>query len=133
MATVPDPVNAAAGIVVIDDSSTSNPVGAAAALEVLGAHDAQRRILVTPGMVELGPEEQARNRLLGERAAAVVDVAVLTGPRAPDIRDGLLAAGFDAGAIFVAADGPTAHAKVAELGRRGDVFLFENDIPDVYA
>jgi UDP-N-acetylmuramoyl-tripeptide--D-alanyl-D-alanine ligase len=126
-------VNAAAGIVVIDDSYNSNPVGAAAALEVLGAHEAQRRILVTPGMVELGPQEQAENRLLGERAAAVVDLALLTGPRAGDIRDGLLAAGFDAGAIHIAADGPATHAKVAELGRRGDVFLFENDIPDVYA
>jgi UDP-N-acetylmuramoyl-tripeptide--D-alanyl-D-alanine ligase len=126
-------VNAAAGIVVIDDSYNSNPVGAAAALQVLGAHEAQRRILVTPGMVELGAEEQAENRLLGERAAAVVDLALLTGPRAADIRDGMLAAGFDANAIVIAADGPATHAKVAEIGRRGDVFLFENDIPDVYA
>jgi UDP-N-acetylmuramoyl-tripeptide--D-alanyl-D-alanine ligase len=126
-------VNAAAGIVVIDDSYNSNPIGAAAALEVLGAHEAQRRILVTPGMVELGPQEQAENRLLGQRAAAVVDLALLTGPRAADIRDGMLAAGFDAGAIVIAPDGPATHAKVAELGRRGDVFLFENDIPDVYA
>lgn len=126
-------VNAAAGIVVIDDSYNSNPIGAAAALEVLGAHEALRRILVTPGMVELGPEEQAENRRLGERAAAVVDLALLTGPRAGDIRDGMLAAGFDASAIVIAADGPATHAKVAELGRRGDVFLFENDIPDVYA
>jgi UDP-N-acetylmuramoyl-tripeptide--D-alanyl-D-alanine ligase len=49
--------NPAAGIVVIDDAYNSNPAGAQAALEVLRTHPAQRRILVTPGMVELGAQE----------------------------------------------------------------------------
>jgi UDP-N-acetylmuramoyl-tripeptide--D-alanyl-D-alanine ligase len=125
-------VNAAAGIVVIDDSYNSNPIGAAAALEVLRRHEADRRILVTPGIVELGDQEAAENRALGERAAAVVDLCVLTGPLAGDISAGLTAAGFDADRIIVTPDGPAAHAAVANLARRGDVILFENDLPDVY-
>ena len=63
-------VNAQAGIVVIDDSYNSNPIGAAAALDVLRAHDAKRRILVTPGMVELGEDEARENRAFGVAAAA---------------------------------------------------------------
>jgi UDP-N-acetylmuramoyl-tripeptide--D-alanyl-D-alanine ligase len=125
-------VNAAAGIVVIDDSYNSNPIGAAAALDVLQRHEAERRVLVTPGMVELGAEEQAENRVLGERAAKVVDVAVLTGPLACHISAGLTDAGFDADRIIVTPDGPAAQAAVAKLARRGDVILFENDLPDVY-
>ena len=35
--------------------------------------------------------------------------------------------------IVMTVDGPSAHAKVAEMTRRGDVILFENDLPDVYA
>jgi UDP-N-acetylmuramoyl-tripeptide--D-alanyl-D-alanine ligase len=125
-------VNQAAGIVVIDDSYNSNPVGAAAALQVLAAHEAGRRILVTPGMVELGPQEAEENRRLGELAAAVCDVCLLSGPLAKHIRDGLLGAGFAESQVIVAPDGPAVHAELAGLSRRGDVILFENDLPDVY-
>ena len=125
-------VNQAAGIVVIDDSYNSNPVGAAAALSVLAAHAAERRILVTPGMVELGPQEAEENRRLGELAAAVCDVCLLAGPLAPHIRAGLLDAGFPEEQVIIARDGPAAHAELAGMSRRGDVILFENDLPDVY-
>ena len=126
-------VNEAGGIVVIDDSYNSNPVGAAAALKVLEAHEAGRRILVTPGMVELGPQEAEENRRLGELAAEVCDVALLSGPLAGHIRAGLLDGGLDESRIIVAADGPALHAELTRLSRRGDVILFENDLPDVYA
>src|SRR4051794_38596956 len=126
-------VNSQAGIVVIDDSYNSNPIGAAAALEVLGAHDAARRILVTPGMVELGAQEVGANRAFGELAAGVCDLCVLTGPLAPHMRDGLMDAGFDESRIVGTPDGPAAHAAVAQPSRRGDVIVFENDLPDVYA
>ncbi len=125
-------LNEAAGVVVIDDSYNANPVGAAAALDVLAAHAAGRRILVTPGMVELGPRATEENRLLGVKAAAVCDLCVLSGPLAADIAAGLRDAGFPSAQIHVVSDGPAAHAVVAELSRRGDVFLFENDLPDVY-
>jgi UDP-N-acetylmuramoyl-tripeptide--D-alanyl-D-alanine ligase len=126
-------VNRQAGIVVIDDSYNANPEGAAAALGVLASHPATRRLLVTPGMVELGEREREENHRLGELAAGVCDVAILIGPRGQDIRDGMLAAGAPAERIVVAPDGPTAHRTLAELTRSGDVILFENDLPDVYA
>jgi UDP-N-acetylmuramoyl-tripeptide--D-alanyl-D-alanine ligase len=125
-------VNQAGGIVVIDDSYNSNPVGAAAALKVLEAHEAGRRILVTPGMVELGPQEAEENRRLGELAAAVCDVCLLSGPLVSHIRAGLLDGGLAESQIIVAPDGPSLHAELARLSRRGDVILFENDLPDVY-
>jgi len=125
-------VNEAGGIVVIDDSYNSNPIGAAAALQVLQAHEAGRRILVTPGMVELGPQEAEENRRLGELAAAVCDVCLLSGPLAGHIRAGLLEGGLADSQIIVSPDGPSMHAELARLSRRGDVILFENDLPDVY-
>ena len=126
-------VNAAAGIVVIDDSYNANPTGAAAALEVLRDHPAERRILITPGMVELGTEAERANRAFGRLAAEVCDLCLLSGPHAADVRDGLLEGGLGEDRIVVLADGPAAHRKLAELTRRGDVILFENDLPDVYA
>lgn len=126
-------VNRAAGVVVIDDSYNANPEGAAAALGVLRDHPATRRVLVTPGMVELGEREREENRRLGELAAGVADVALLIGPRGEDVAEGMRAAGARAEQILHFPDGPAAHAKLAELTRSGDVVLFENDLPDVYA
>jgi UDP-N-acetylmuramoyl-tripeptide--D-alanyl-D-alanine ligase len=127
-------LNRQAGIVVIDDAYNSNPVGAAAALEVLASHRAERRLLVTPGMVELGEREAEENERFGTQAAAVCDLVVLVGEeRARPIRAGLDAAAFPESQIHVVANTSEAEALLARTTRRGDVVLFENDLPDLYA
>jgi UDP-N-acetylmuramoyl-tripeptide--D-alanyl-D-alanine ligase len=126
--------NHAAGVVVIDDAYNSNPDGAAAALEVLRTHEAQRRLLVTPGMVELGELEQQLNRSFGEQAAGICDHVVLVGrTRTEPIHAGLLAGGIDAERVHVVANLNEATELLGTLSRRGDVILFENDLPDTYA
>jgi UDP-N-acetylmuramoyl-tripeptide--D-alanyl-D-alanine ligase len=119
---------------VIDDAYNSNPVGAAAALEVLASHEAERRLLVTPGMVELGEREEAENERFGTQAAEVCDLVVLVGEeRSRPIREGLEAAAFPASRIHVVANASEAQELLARTTRRGDVILFENDLPDLYA
>jgi UDP-N-acetylmuramoyl-tripeptide--D-alanyl-D-alanine ligase len=126
--------NPRAGIVVIDDAYNSNPAGAAAALEVLHSHPAKRRILVTPGMVELGEQEEELNEAFGRQAAAVCDQVILVGPtRTVPIERGLRAAGFPAEAITVVRDIAEATTVLGGLTRAGDVVLFENDLPDMYS
>jgi UDP-N-acetylmuramoyl-tripeptide--D-alanyl-D-alanine ligase len=126
--------NRRASIVVIDDAYNSNPDGAAAALEVLRDHPASRRLLVTPGMVELGELEGELNRRFGEHAATVCDLAILVGPtRTIPIREGLAAAGMDPASVHVVRDITEATALLGRLTRAGDVVLFENDLPDTYA
>jgi UDP-N-acetylmuramoyl-tripeptide--D-alanyl-D-alanine ligase len=127
-------LNRQAGIVVIDDAYNSNPVGAAAALEVLASHEAARRVLVTPGMVELGEREQEENQAFGTRAAEVCDLVVLVGEeRSRPILAGLHAASFPEERIHVVANTAAAQKLLATTTRRGDVVLFENDLPDLYA
>jgi UDP-N-acetylmuramoyl-tripeptide--D-alanyl-D-alanine ligase len=125
--------NDAAGVVVIDDAYNSNPDGAAAALEVLQQHEASRRLLVTPGMVELGDLEDELNRRFGEQAAAVCDVVVLVGAkRTKPIFEGLLSAGMAEQDVHVVADLGEATSLLGQIRRHGDVILFENDLPDTY-
>jgi UDP-N-acetylmuramoyl-tripeptide--D-alanyl-D-alanine ligase len=127
-------LNRQAGIVVIDDAYNSNPVGAAAALEVLASHEAGRRVLVTPGMVELGEREQEENQVFGTRAAEVCDLVVLVGEeRSRPILAGLQAASYPESQVHVVANTAEAQALLAKTTRRGDVVLFENDLPDLYA
>jgi UDP-N-acetylmuramoyl-tripeptide--D-alanyl-D-alanine ligase len=126
--------NRRAGIVVIDDAYNSNPDGAACALEVLREHPATRRLLVTPGMVELGELEAELNRRFGEHAGSVCDLVILVGPaRTTPIRDGLAAAGMDPASVHVVQDIVEATVLLGRLTRAGDVVLFENDLPDTYA
>ena len=51
-------------VTVLDDAYNSNPAGAEAALEVLSAMPAQKRIVVTPGMIELGDFQAEANESL---------------------------------------------------------------------
>ena len=126
--------NAAAGIVVIDDAYNSNPDGAAAALQVLEEHEAARRLLVTPGMVELGHVEEEANRTFGAQAASVCDLVILVGPqRTKPIREGLIEAGMADESIHVVTDIAAATTLLGAMTRAGDVILFENDLPDTYA
>jgi len=126
--------NRRAEIVVIDDAYNSNPDGAASALEVLREHPATRRLLVTPGMVELGELEPELNRRFGEHAGDVCDLAILVGPaRAAPNREGLTAGGMDVSGIHVVRDIAEATTLLGRLTRAGDVILFENDLPDTYA
>ncbi|HEX3833622.1 MAG TPA: UDP-N-acetylmuramoyl-tripeptide--D-alanyl-D-alanine ligase [Solirubrobacteraceae bacterium] len=126
--------NPRAGIVVIDDAYNSNPAGAAAALEVLHSHPAKRRILVTPGMVELGDQEAELNEAFGRQAAAACDHVILVGrQRTRPIDRGLRAAGFSPEAITVVRDIAEVTAVLARFTRAGDVVLFENDLPDMYS
>ncbi|MFZ1154481.1 MAG: UDP-N-acetylmuramoyl-tripeptide--D-alanyl-D-alanine ligase [Solirubrobacteraceae bacterium] len=126
--------NRRASIVVIDDAYNSNPDGAASALEVLREHPATRRLLVTPGMVELGELEAGLNRRFGEHAGAVCDLVILVGPaRTVPIREGLAAAGMDAANVHVVQSIAEATTLLARLTRAGDVVLFENDLPDTYS
>ena len=92
-----------------------------------------RRILVTPGMVELGSEEEALNEEFGRDMAAVADVVFLVGKsHVEPIRKGLLAAGFDPDCIVQTDDLGQVTEKLPQYTQAGCVVLFENDLPDNY-
>jgi UDP-N-acetylmuramoyl-tripeptide--D-alanyl-D-alanine ligase len=121
------------GVTVIDDAYNSNPAGARAALAVL-AEFPGRKVLVTPGMVELGELEAERHAAFGREAAAVCDYVILIGRRrTAAIADGARDAGFPADRLFVVPSLKEATAQLGRLVSAGDVVLFENDLPDQYS
>lgn len=117
---------------VIDDSYNSNPEGAKAALKVLSQFSG-RKIVVTPGMVELGKLEETENKFFGHEIAEVADMVVLIGKdRVRPIFDGLLENGFDFERIKRFDTLFLAEQAFPQIFREGDVVLFENDLPDSY-
>ena len=115
----------------IDDAYNSNPAGFRGALDVLSQFDAQR-VLVTPGMVELGERQEALNRELGAYAADKCDYAVLVGEKqAPPLKEGLLSAGFSEDRLFVVKTLQEGLAVLNALPRpQKRIVLLENDLPD---
>ena len=121
------------GVTIIDDAFNSNPKGAQAALKVIKGFEG-RRIIITPGMVELGAGEEQFNHDFGTMMADCVDVAILVGRKhtAP-IAKGLKEAGFPEDNLHVVSNLEEASALLRQIGRPGDVALFENDLPDNYS
>ena len=121
------------GVTSIDDAYNSNPVGAAGALAALAEFKTGRRILVTPGMVELGAEQDARNEEFGAAAAKVCDYVILVGRnQTAAIRRGLVGAGFAEDRAVSVKNLNSGLEAMKGIVRAGDVVLFENDLPDLY-
>lgn len=118
---------------VIDDTYNANPVGVHDALDVLAAMNGGAKVLVTPGLVELGTVEDAENHRYGEHAAAVCDhVIVMVARPAAALRAGLRAGGLAADHIHEARTLDDATAIIGRITRAGDTVLFANDLPDTY-
>ena len=122
------------GVLVIDDAFNSNPEGFREALDTLALFKDRRRVLVTPGMVELGEQEQEENRNIGGYAAPRVSHVVLVGEdeRVFPLKEGLLSEGFLSEDIEQVRTLRDAAEHLTRYNKPGDVVLFENDLPDLY-
>ncbi len=118
-------------IIIIDDAYNSNVEGTKCALEVLGYFEG-RKIIVTPGMTELGASQNKENYEFGVRLASVVDYAFLVeGGSANAIRNGMVfGGGFDPKKVKIVANLTVAKDKMAKILQEGDIVLFENDLTD---
>ncbi|HMM26876.1 MAG TPA: UDP-N-acetylmuramoyl-tripeptide--D-alanyl-D-alanine ligase [Aggregatilineaceae bacterium] len=121
------------GVTVIDDAYSANPVGAQNALNVLSLYRAGRRVLITPGMVELGPIQDEENRKLGRLAAQVCTDIILVGEdQTRPIQQGIRETGFPADRLQVYDTREEAIAWFNTALQPGDTVLFLNDLPDTY-
>ncbi|MCR4796951.1 MAG: UDP-N-acetylmuramoyl-tripeptide--D-alanyl-D-alanine ligase [Lachnospiraceae bacterium] len=120
-------------VTIIDDAYNSNPVGSKAAVETLKMFDGIR-ILVTPGMVELGEKEAEYNHKFGTYAADCCDYILLIGAKhTKPILEGVLSAGFDEKKCLVYEHLEDAMSYAYTIRGEGHKYiLLENDLPDNY-
>ncbi len=120
------------GVIVLDDTYNSNPAGARLALRtlVVNGRSGGRRIVVTPGMVELGAIQHEQNRQFAAEVTNAGAQLVIVGRT--NRRALLAGAGGDgAGPVAVATREEAVSWVRAHLGP-GDAVLYENDLPDHY-
>lgn len=117
----------------INDAYNSNPVGAKSALDVLNMMPGMK-VVVTPGMTELGEKEEELNHIFGTQIANVADYVILVGEKKTrPIFEGMNESGFDQDKLFIVNSVYQAYDLLKTLKKKEDMYaLFENDLPDTY-
>jgi UDP-N-acetylmuramoyl-tripeptide--D-alanyl-D-alanine ligase len=115
------------------DAYNSNPTGFAAALEVLKDLPAKRRIVMTPGMIELGDQQSAENRRLAAMCAGVADMVIVVGRvNREAILAGLSDAAYPQEKIVTVDSRAEAFETLSDREQPGDLVLIENDLGDLH-
>lgn len=121
------------GSIIIDDAYNSNIKGAQMALEVLKSFEHKKRILITPGIVELGDKQYEINKEFGKKAAESCDFIILVGAQqAVPIYNGIKEKNYPESNVFIAKNLQEALSKMNEILTKDSVVLLENDLPDNY-
>lgn len=122
-----------AGITIINDAYSANPKGVVSALKVLGMHQTGARLLITPGMIELGALQTDENHKLGLLAAQhATDIILVGKTQTAPMVDAIRSTSFDLSRLHVV---DTLKESVDWYQRNlgaGDAVLFLNDLPDTY-
>ncbi|HEX6983155.1 MAG TPA: UDP-N-acetylmuramoyl-tripeptide--D-alanyl-D-alanine ligase [Balneolaceae bacterium] len=121
-------------ITVIDDAFNSNPVGAKNAVQTLSEFKTGRRVIITPGMIELGDLQDEKNREFGQQiGSANLDLVILVGQKQTKaIREGIESTGFDMEKVKIVRSLYDANRTMHHFAKEGDVVLYENDLPDSF-
>lgn len=121
------------GVTIIDDAFNSNPAGSKMALEVLNGFREGKRIVVTPGMIELGEKQYELNEKLGESIAKNCDIAIIVGMYNRNaIVEGILKEGFKKENLYEVENFESAQKVLSTMLSSGDTVLYENDLPDSF-
>ncbi|MDD3187361.1 MAG: UDP-N-acetylmuramoyl-tripeptide--D-alanyl-D-alanine ligase [Bacilli bacterium] len=117
---------------IIDDAYNSNPVGAKMALEVLNMMPG-KKIIVTPGMIELKDKEYELNLEFGKQIADVADEVILIGAeQTKPIHEGLELKDYKDKNIHILNDVKEAFPLMQKLKDKETYVLLENDLPDLF-
>ncbi len=121
------------GVTIIDDAFNSNPTGSKMALDVLKMMTGGRRIIVTPGMIELGERQEELNAKFGEYIAGAADIAIIVGHYNREaIISGIKSTDTTSLDVHAVNSFSEAQQLLATTLKPGDTILYENDLPDTF-
>ena len=116
----------------IDDSYNSNPVGSKMALDVLNLMDG-KKIIITPGMIELGKKQYELNYKFGEYISEVCDEVILVGEKqTKPIQDALNDKKYDKDKLHIVDDVKVGFSIINSIKDKNTYVLIENDLPDMF-
>lgn len=120
-------------LTIIDDSYNSNPVSSKAAIDTLSEFEGVK-VIVTPGLIELGRDEEKYNYEFGEYMTKYCDYIYLVGEtQSKPILEGIKSKGFNMDKVFIVKTPNEAVKQISSLNIKENItVLLENDLPDNY-
>ena len=117
----------------IDDAYNANPEGCLEAVNVLNTFSGMKKVIITPGLVELGEKEYECNKALGKAAALVCDKIIFVGKkRSEPLVNGANEENFNHDDMYIASSFMEAIEIYSSFADENTVVLLENDLPDNY-
>ena len=121
------------GFKVLDDSFNASVEGAQSALKVLSLFEG-KKVVLTPGLIELGNMEYEENVKFGEAIAKVADTCIVVNKVNRDsLKEGLIKGGMDESQIIIKDSFALAFITLKDVIEPNNTcVLIENDLPDNY-
>ncbi len=115
----------------LEDGYNSNPIGFDSALDVLEKLNVERRIVMTPGIIELGEEQFNENYKIAKKIAKVCDMVFFVGTENKlSFKKAFDEENFKD--VTYVENRDEAFKILSNLQKAGDAVLIENDLPDWY-
>lgn len=119
------------GMIIIDNTYNTNPESAKTSLKLLQETQGSQKILVTPGLVELGKEHDKYNIEFAENSSRVADIIIIVGEHAKKaLLSGLK--NFPQEKVYTVSTLADAMNLLGQIAQPNAVILLENDLPDQY-
>ena len=120
-------------IAIIDDSYNANPISSKSAVDTLGEFKGIK-IIVTPGLIELGKEQEKYNYEFGKYMADICDYIFLVGTDNYEaMLKGIKEKNYDEQKVFKVNLPQEAVSQIISWNLKEEVtVLLENDLPDNY-
>jgi UDP-N-acetylmuramoyl-tripeptide--D-alanyl-D-alanine ligase len=119
-------------ITVIDDAYNSNPAGFKLALDTLKNIKSDSKILITPGMIELGNLQDSENQKIATYAASICNHIIIVGQTNKDsLTQGAKLAKTKV-KIHSVPDLKSAQELLPSIMSKTSAILYENDLSDQY-
>ncbi len=117
----------------IDDAYNANPEGSLEAVSVLATFEGMKKVVITPGLIELGDREYDCNYNLGVACANVCDTVILVGKtRSKPLAEGVKSTDFNTDKLHIVGSFKEAMEIYTKIADNNTVVLLENDLPDNY-
>lgn len=121
-------------LLILDDSYNANPLGFEKAIKKLKSYKNYQKVVVTPGMIELGSKQADLNEQAAFESSKVADILMIVGEtnKKALVKGAQKAKRKNLKIIFLDKD-ENFQAKLNPYLRPPTVILLENDLPDHYS
>ncbi|MGB9598334.1 MAG: Mur ligase family protein, partial [Minisyncoccales bacterium] len=119
------------GFFILDSTYSANPQSVISHLDYLSLFE-KKKILVFPGLIELGRKTKEIHEKIGEKIGQTCDLLILTNDDfLEEIKKGIQKYGWEKGRILLIEDPKKIFEKIREILEAGDVVLLEGRMPSL--